>query len=59
MTPEELKNFRLGQNWSQPQMAKAFGIHQSQISRWEKNKSPIPKWVHILKDCLEKEIKFQ
>jgi len=33
--------------WSQQRIADVIGVHQSQISRWEREVSPVPHWVRI------------
>lgn len=45
MTPSELLELRKQKGWTQARLAEELGCHQSQVSRWESGKRPVPKWV--------------
>jgi DNA-binding XRE family transcriptional regulator len=45
--PEELKRWRLENNYSQSQLAKALGVIKLTISRWETGERQIPSFLHL------------
>jgi transcriptional regulator with XRE-family HTH domain len=54
MDKSVLNKFRKAKVWTQKECAAAFGVNQSQISRWERGLQPIPGWLGKLIKCLKK-----
>ena len=60
MTSNELKTWRKKNGYIQTQLAKALGVGQVAIARWETNVRKIPSFLHLALDALEykaKEVK--
>jgi transcriptional regulator with XRE-family HTH domain len=55
MTHNELKKWRIKNNYSQSQLAKALGTHVMTVSQWERNIRSIPSFLHLALRCLELE----
>lgn len=51
----KLKEWRQRHQLTQLQMSELVGVNQSQISRWERNKQTIPKWLDKLMECWEEK----
>jgi len=58
LTGADLFDLRYAFGWTQEEMSKILEIDQSQVSRWEREIAPVPKWaVKLLRlHCREKEI---
>lgn len=48
MTSNELKQIRQDAGETQAVFALRLGVHQSQISKWERDIHPIPAWVELV-----------
>ena len=60
MAPNELKAWRKRNGYTQVQLAKALGVGQVAIARWETDVRKIPPFLHLALDALEykaKEVK--
>jgi len=55
MTSEELKQWRQENGYSQSQLAKALGVIVITISRWEREESQIPPFLHLALNSLPKK----
>lgn len=53
MTPEELKQWRAKTGYTQTALAKALGVGQVCIARWETGVRKIPSFLHLALDALE------
>ena len=53
MTPKQLKEWRLKNSYSQIELAKALGVTNICISRWETGSRKIPAFLHITLKCLK------
>ncbi len=54
MNHDDLKNWRLDNNYSQSQLAKALGVIKLTVSRWETGKREIPSFLHLALKSLRK-----
>lgn len=45
MKPKEIKKYRTRLSKTQNELAEDLGVHQSQISRWERGLQKIPRWA--------------
>lgn len=52
--PSQIEEFRRRHDLKPASCAKLFGVHRSQIGRWEKGEQKIPNWVGQLIDYYEK-----
>ena len=60
MTPEDLKQWRINNGYTQALLAKALDTHVITISRWENGARDITPFLHLALDALEykaKEVK--
>jgi len=55
MTPDELKQWRKTNAYSQGQLAKALRVIPLTVSRWERGVREIPSFLHLALRCLELE----
>ena len=55
MTPEQLKQWREKNGYTQQRLADALGIIQVSIARWETGVRKIPSFLHLALRCLELE----
>ena len=55
MTPEELKAFRRKHGLSQRDLAELLGVGSGTVADWETGRNRIPKYLHFILSCLEKE----
>jgi DNA-binding XRE family transcriptional regulator len=55
MLSEELKIWRIKNNYSQRQLAKALGVTNITISRWERGEREIPSFLHLALKPLKKK----
>lgn len=53
MSPDDLKRWRKGNEYSQAQLAKALGVIPLTVSRWERGVREIPSFLHLALECLE------
>lgn len=53
MTPKQLKEWRLKNSYSQIELARALGVTNVCISRWETGLRKIPAFLHITLKCLK------
>ena len=60
MTPEDLKQWRNKNGYTQVTLAQALESHSMTISQWERGIREIPPFLHLALDALEckgKEVK--
>jgi transcriptional regulator with XRE-family HTH domain len=50
----KILDLRKQNGWTQEELAELLGVHQSQVSRWESGKTPVPDHIVKLIECLEK-----
>ena len=55
MTPEDLKQWRELNGYTQQELATALGIYQVSVARWETGVRKIPSFLHLALRCLEQE----
>jgi transcriptional regulator with XRE-family HTH domain len=55
MKSHELKKWRLRNNYSQTDLARALGVSNITISRWERQEREIPPFLHLALKCLKKK----
>lgn len=55
MTPDELKQWRKTNGYSQGKLATALGVIPFTVSRWERGVRVIPSFLHLALRCLELE----
>jgi DNA-binding XRE family transcriptional regulator len=55
MTSQELKEWRMRNDFDQQQLAQALGVTNVCISRWENGARRIPAFLHLALRCLELE----
>lgn len=55
MTPDELKQWRHSNDFTQARLAKVLGVGQVCIARWETGVRKIPPFLHLALRCLELE----
>jgi len=55
MTPEQLKEWRKSYEYSQIELAKALGVTNVCVSRWEIGMRNIPTFLHLALKWLELE----
>ena len=55
MKPDELKQWRIRNNYSQTDLAKSLGVTSITISRWERQEREIPPFLHLALKCLKKK----
>jgi len=55
MTPDELKQWRKTNGYSQGLLAIALGVIPFTVSRWERGVRVIPSFLHLALRCLELE----
>ena len=55
MTPEQLKQWRAKNGYSQAGLAKLLGVDVMTVSRWERNTREIPSFLHLALDALERQ----
>jgi DNA-binding transcriptional regulator YiaG len=53
MTPSELKEWRIKNEYSQQQLAKVLGVTNVCVSRWEIGMRQIPSFLHMALKCLK------
>ena len=53
MRGEELKKWRQKNGWSQGQLARALGVINISVSRWERGERQIPSFLHLALAYLE------
>jgi transcriptional regulator with XRE-family HTH domain len=53
MTPEDLKQWRTKNRYTQAKLAKALDTHVITVSRWENAAREIPSFLHLALDALE------
>ncbi len=54
MTPDEIKEWRIKNNYSPSQLAIVLGVATVTISRWERSDREIPSYLHLALECTEK-----
>ena len=60
MTPEDLKEWRIKNGYTQVTLSEALRTHSMTISQWERGIREIPSFLHLALDALEcknKEVK--
>lgn len=55
MTPNELKQWRTKNGYTQLNLAEALEVHPVSIARWETGAREIPSFLHLALRCLELE----
>ncbi len=55
MTGTELQTWRVGNGYSQSQLAKALGVITLTVSRWERGDREIPPFLHLALKALPKK----
>ncbi len=55
MTPEELRAFRKKHGLSQRDLAELLGVSAGTVADWETGRNRIPRYLHFVLNCLEKE----
>ena len=45
ITGSDLRDLRKEFDWTQEQMSGILEVDQSQVSRWERDVAPVPKWA--------------
>jgi len=55
MLREELKTWRIKNNYSQSLLAKVLGVTTTTISRWETGAREIPPFLHLTLKCIKKK----
>jgi transcriptional regulator with XRE-family HTH domain len=55
MTPEQLREWRDRNGYTQLRLAKALGVFRESIVRWETGVRKIPSFLHLALRCLELE----
>lgn len=55
VTKEEMRAKREAWGMTQPEFAKALGVAQPQVSRWEKGERDIPLYIAKLIYCMDRE----
>ena len=55
MAPEELKQWRKRNRYTQDALAKVLGVGQVCVARWETGVRKIPAFLHLALRCLELE----
>jgi DNA-binding transcriptional regulator YiaG len=55
MTPEQLKQWRKNNRYTQDALAKVLGVGQVCVARWETGVRQIPTFLHLALRCLELE----
>jgi len=55
MTPEQLKQWRKANGYTQTRLARALDVYQVTIARWETGVREIPSFLHLALRCLELE----
>ena len=53
MTPQDLKQWRIKNGYTQALLAKALDTHVITISRWENGAREIPSFLYLALDALE------
>lgn len=54
---EEIRSFRSRMGWTQAQLARAIGYHDSGVSLWESGKRPAPASIRLAMERLESKSK--
>lgn len=54
MTGAQLKAWRAHWNLSQPKLGELLGLHLEAISRWERGKVPVPAWLPLALETIER-----
>jgi DNA-binding transcriptional regulator YiaG len=54
MKPEELKRRREALAMTQDDLARAFGVKTMTVSRWERGVYPIPQYIDLALEAIEK-----
>jgi len=54
MTPQELKQWRYDNGYSQSQLAKELGVITITVSRWERGERELPPFLHLALTSLKK-----
>jgi len=57
MTPENLKEWREANGYSQSGLAEALSVHIMTVSRWERGAREMPPFLHLALKCLEMQAK--
>ena len=57
MTPEDLKEWREANGYSQSRLAEALLVHIMTVSRWERGAREIPSFLHLALTSLEMQTK--
>lgn len=60
MTPEQLKQWRKKNGYTQTSLARGLEVYQVTVARWETGVREIPSFLHLALDALEckaKEVK--
>jgi transcriptional regulator with XRE-family HTH domain len=47
MTPQDLKDWRHRNGFSQPQLGRMLGVHVQTIRGYEHGRSPVPSWMPL------------
>lgn len=55
MTPEQLKQWRDLNGYTQQRLADVLGVLQVSVARWETGVRKIPSFLHLALRCLELE----
>jgi transcriptional regulator with XRE-family HTH domain len=53
MTPEDLKEWRIKNGYTQVTLSEALRTHSMTISQWERGIREIPSFLHLALDALE------
>ena len=55
MTPDDLKEWRDKNGYTQVSLARALEVHSITVSKWERGVYEIPSFLHLALRCLEIE----
>lgn len=47
MTPKKLKEWRMKHGYSQVKLARALGVRNESVSRWERGTREMPSFLHL------------
>ena len=55
MTAKQLQAWRRTNGYSQGKLARKLGVDVMTVSRWEREVTAIPPFLHLTLECLEKK----